>query len=128
MASGTSDLQRDLGGAIMQSILGAVLTAGYAKSLSATIASSPHSSQITPETQAALTKSYSSAEVLAERYPQYAEQIIAAARNAFLDGDDRAYLAAILVVCAGAVVVFFFFPHREKEKRLLAEYATERAQ
>ena len=30
MASGTSDLQRDLGGAIMQSILGAVLTAGYA--------------------------------------------------------------------------------------------------
>nr|WP_271210343.1 MFS transporter [Rhodococcus wratislaviensis]GLK35539.1 MFS transporter [Rhodococcus wratislaviensis] len=128
MASGTSDLQRDLGGAIMQSILGAVLTAGYAKSLSATIASSPDSSQITPETQAALTKSYSSAEVLAERYPQYAEQIIAAARNAFLDGDDRAYLAAILVVCAGAVVVFFFFPHREKEKRLLAEYATERAQ
>ena len=30
MASGTADLQRDLGGAIMQSILGAVLTAGYA--------------------------------------------------------------------------------------------------
>ena len=88
----------------------------------------PDASQITPETQAALTKSYSSAEVLAERYPQYAEQIIAAARNAFLDGDDRAYLAAILVVCAGAVVVFFFYPHREKEKRLLAEYATERAQ
>ena len=30
MASGTADLQRDLGGAIMQSILGALLTAGYA--------------------------------------------------------------------------------------------------
>ena len=40
MASGTSDLQRDLGGAIMQSILGAVLTAGYAASISASIASS----------------------------------------------------------------------------------------
>src|SRR4029077_16059320 len=30
MASATADLQRDLGGAIMQSILGALLTAGYA--------------------------------------------------------------------------------------------------
>ena len=30
MASGTADLQRDLGGAIMQSILGALLTAGFA--------------------------------------------------------------------------------------------------
>jgi hypothetical protein len=30
MASGTADLLRDLGGAIMQSIFGALLTAGYA--------------------------------------------------------------------------------------------------
>ena len=30
MASGTADLQRDLGGAIMQPTLGALLTAGYA--------------------------------------------------------------------------------------------------
>ena len=35
MASGTADLQRDLGGAIMQSILGAVLTAGYAAAIAA---------------------------------------------------------------------------------------------
>ncbi len=34
MASGTADLQRDLGGAIMQSILGALLTAGYASAIS----------------------------------------------------------------------------------------------
>jgi MFS transporter, DHA2 family, multidrug resistance protein len=38
MASGTADLQRDLGGAIMQSILGALLTAGYAAAFGATIA------------------------------------------------------------------------------------------
>ena len=31
MASGTADLQRDLGGAIMQSIFGALLAAGYAR-------------------------------------------------------------------------------------------------
>jgi DHA2 family multidrug resistance protein-like MFS transporter len=38
MASGTADLQRDLGGAIMQSIFGALLTAGYAAAATAAIA------------------------------------------------------------------------------------------
>ena len=41
MASGTADLQRDLGGAIMQSILGALLTAGYATAFAKQIAASP---------------------------------------------------------------------------------------
>src|SRR4030095_1590052 len=40
MASGTADLQRDLGGAIMQSIFGALLTAGYASGVHAEIAAS----------------------------------------------------------------------------------------
>src|SRR5204863_1713967 len=57
MASGTADLQRDLGGAIMQSILGALLAAGYAASVSAQIASSPDKSQITTTVQQELTKS-----------------------------------------------------------------------
>ena len=42
MASGTADLQRDLGGAIMQSILGALLTAGYATAFAKAIAASPN--------------------------------------------------------------------------------------
>ncbi|WP_208834801.1 MFS transporter [Streptomyces vinaceus] len=41
MASGTADLQRDLGGAVMQSIMGVLLTAGYASAFSAAIAASP---------------------------------------------------------------------------------------
>ena len=47
MASGTADLQRDLGGAIMQSILGALLTAGYAAAVAAAIATAPNQEQIT---------------------------------------------------------------------------------
>lgn len=125
MASGTSDLQRDLGGAIMQSILGAILTAGYAKSLSASIAASPQSGQVPPETQAALTKSFSSAEVLAQRYPQYGAEIMEAAKQAFLDGDTKAYIAAIIVVCAGAAVVTFCYPRMDRERELLAQYAAE---
>ena len=45
MASGTADLQRDLGGAIMQSIFGALLTAGYAAAVGAAIAASPDKSR-----------------------------------------------------------------------------------
>src|SRR3954454_18229276 len=40
MASGTADLQRDLGGAIMQSLFGALLTAGYAATAGTLIAAS----------------------------------------------------------------------------------------
>ena len=47
MASGTADLQRDLGGAIMQSILGALLTAGYTAAAAAAVASAPNSSRST---------------------------------------------------------------------------------
>ncbi len=42
MASATADLQRDLGGAIMQSLLGALLTAGYAAAFTKLIAGSPN--------------------------------------------------------------------------------------
>lgn len=122
MASGTADLQRDLGGAIMQSTLGALLTAGYAASVTAQIASSPNADRIGEQTQSVLTKSYSSAADLAEGYPQYADQIIAAARTAFLAGDHKSYMAAIVVVLVGAFLVFFAFPDRDEEMRLLARY------
>ncbi|ORI19330.1 MFS transporter [Rhodococcus sp. 1168] len=122
MASGTADLQRDLGGAIMQSTLGALLTAGYAASLTSQISSSPEASSISEETQSILTKSFSSATDLASTYPQYADQIIGAAKQAFLDGDQMSYAAAIVVVLVGAVLVFFAFPGRDEERKLLAQY------
>ncbi|MEE3851481.1 MFS transporter [Gordonia sp. LSe1-13] len=125
MASSMSDLQRDLGGAIMQSLLGAILTAGYASALSDSIASSPEAGQITEQTESALTKSFSSAEVLASRYPQYAEQIMSAARNAFVDGDSRAYGAAIIVVVLGAIIVAFGYPNHAKEREAMARYASQ---
>ena len=37
MASGTADLQRDLGGALMTSIFGALLTVGYAAAMGAAV-------------------------------------------------------------------------------------------
>ena len=49
MASGTADLQRDLGGAIMQSIFGALLTAGYAAAAAAALAAAPPNPDLTDQ-------------------------------------------------------------------------------
>jgi MFS transporter, DHA2 family, multidrug resistance protein len=122
MASGTADLQRDLGGAIMQSILGALLTAGYASAVSAEIAGAPNKQAITDNVQSELTKSFSSAAQTAEGYPAYSQQIIAGAKSAFLQGDTWAYSAGAIAVALGAVLVFFAFPKHEAEMRLLARY------
>ncbi len=122
MASGTADLQRDLGGAIMQSIMGALLTAGYATAAAAAIAGSPESDQVSADVQSQLTKSFSGAESIAQQYPQYADQIVAAAKQSFVDGQDWAYAAGIVAVVLGAVLVWFMFPSRDDEQRLLAEY------
>ena len=122
MASGTADLQRDLGGAVMQSIFGALLTAGYASAFAAAIAASPDSSKVSDSTAAALTKSFSSAEALAQQYPQYASQIDAAARSSFLSGDQWAYTAGVVAVLIGAALVAGCFPGRDRERELLAEY------
>ena len=122
MASGTADLQRDLGGAIMQSIMGALLTAGYASAVAAAIASSPNKDQITNSVQAQLEKSFSSAAETAQQYPQYASQIIAGAKASFLSGDQWAYAAGIIAVLIGGVLVFFMFPKNEDERALLASY------
>ena len=125
MASGTADLQRDLGGAIMQSIFGALLTAGYASAIAASIAASPDQDKITDSVQSELTKSFASASATAEQYPQYSAQITSAAREAFLQGDDWAYTAGLVAILLGAILVFFCFPKKDEEEALLASYRTE---
>jgi hypothetical protein len=127
MASGTADLQRDLGGAIMQSILGALLTAGYAAAVTADIAAAPKGNRITDNVQAELEKSFSSAADTASRYPRYAADITAAAKSAFLQGDQWAYAAGIVAILLGATLVFFRFPKKEEEDMLLERYHHEDA-
>jgi MFS transporter, DHA2 family, multidrug resistance protein len=125
MASGTADLQRDLGGAIMQSILGALLAAGYTAAANAAIAGASNPSQISQSVQSQLTKSFDGAAAIAQQYPQYASQITVAAKTSFLQGDQWAYTAGIVAVLVGAALVFFFFPRRQEEVELLARYEEE---
>jgi len=127
MASGTADLQRDFGGAIMTSIFGALLTAGYAKAFSSKIAGLPSSdqSQISNNIISELLKSFDSASSVAMQYPQYSSNIISAAKLSFLAGDHWAYLAGILAIIIGGILIYFKFPNKEDEKTLLAKYESE---
>jgi MFS transporter, DHA2 family, multidrug resistance protein len=126
MASGTADLQRDLGGAIMQSIFGALLTAGYASAAGSLVASSGE--DVSASTQAELTKSFASAADTASRYPASTQDsIIAGAKTAFLHGDQWAYTAGVVAIVLGAVLVFFSFPKKQEEQELLAGYRVEDA-
>ncbi len=121
MASGTADLQRDLGGAILQSIFGALLTAGYASAAAAQL-SGKH---VTSSVENVLTKSFSSAADAAKQYPAHAEQIVEGAKTAFLHGDQWAYAAGVIAVALAGALVFLKFPRHEEEQQLLAEYAAE---
>lgn len=122
MASGTADLQRDLGGAIFNSLFGALLAAGYAAAIAAQVAADPNSSQIPSSVTSELEMSFASAQTVAAQYPQYSTQIMAAAKESFLAGDQYAYIAGIIAVLIGAALVFFIFPKPEEEKELLDEY------
>ena len=75
-----------------------------------------------PLSPSELTMSYAGAQAMATSYPQYADQITAAAKTAFLAGDTYAYIAGIIAVLIGAALVFFFFPKRDREREVLLEY------
>jgi DHA2 family multidrug resistance protein-like MFS transporter len=106
----------------MQSILGAILTAGYAMAFTKLIAGSPNASSVSTNVESQLTKSFSSAANTAAQYPQYSKQIIAAAKTSFIDGADWAYAAGLIAIVLGAALVFFLFPKHDDELELLAKY------
>lgn len=109
----------------MQSILGALLTAGYVAAANAAINAAPQSTAVSDSVKTELTKSFGSAADTAKQYPNYSDQIIAAAKQSFIQGQDWAYAAGIIAIVLGAVLVAAKFPRHEEERRLLAQYAAE---
>jgi hypothetical protein len=92
------------------------------------VAGAPNGGQITGSVQSQLEKSFAGAQQVAQRYPEYASKITAAAKSAFLSGDQWAYTAAIIGVVLGAALVFFTFPPQEAEIELLRRYQAEDSQ
>ncbi|MFT4212779.1 MAG: MFS transporter [Microbacterium sp.] len=127
MASATSDLQRDLGGSVMQALFGTILAAGFAASFAQQIADSADASGIGADVQNQLRSSFSSAAETAQQFPQYADQIIAAAKESFLHGSLLVFVAGAVAVVLGGLVVLLSMPGRRIEQELTEEYAREDA-
>ncbi|MFM9125943.1 MAG: MFS transporter [Actinomycetota bacterium] len=127
MGSGMTDLQRDLGAAIMQSLVGAVLTVQYAASVDRQLAAAPAAvrDQVTEQTAAVLRQSFGGAQILAEQYPTYADAILRGASEAFGAGSAWGVAVAAALVAVGLVVALVRFPHRARELELEADYARE---
>lgn len=127
MASATSDLQRDLGGSIMQALLGAILATGFAAAFARSIAASSEASQISDSVTAALQASFASALHVADQYPQYKDEILAAASHSLVAGALGAYLVGAIAIAVGAGLVAFCLPSRQRERELVALYETQDA-
>jgi len=122
MASATSDLQRDLGGSVMQALLGAILTAGFAQAFARLIAATGRASEISADVVQALQASYASALHVADQYPQYRDAIVTGARESLVVGAFGAYLVGAVAIVAGAALVAFVLPSRARERELLEAY------
>lgn len=122
MASATADLQRDLGGSVMQGVLGAILAAGFAHAFAKLISESSEASSISDQVTAALQASYASAVHVADQYPEYKDQIIQAAQQSLMTGAIAAYAVGAVAIALGAAVAWFFLPGKSSELELIASY------
>lgn len=122
MASATSDLQRDLGGSVMQALLGAILAAGFASAFGRAIEATGKASEISAEVVTALQASYASALHVADAYPQYRDAILQGATESLVHGALWAYLVGAVAILLGAVLVTFRVPSAAREAELAAGY------
>ena len=106
----------------MQSILGALLTLGYGTAMATAVAQSPNAAQVTDTIESQLQKSFAGAESVAQQYPQYAQAIVDAAKQSFLEGANWAYAAGILAILIGAAVTWFCYPNKTGQRELLTQY------
>lgn len=128
MGSATNDLQRDLGGAIMQSVMGSLLVVRYANSLTQSLSGVPEDQrqEITNQTVTLMTSSFAGAEQVASTLPQaQATTLTQWAADAFARGSGMAFAAALLAVALGMVIVAFFFPSKSREFDIEEQYAQE---
>lgn len=130
MGSAVTDLQRDLGGAVMQSILGALLSIRYAHFFTDAFADLPadEAAKLGNQTAATIKSSFGGASGVARLHPGAdADKLIAAARQAFTEGSRVAIAAGVAAIMLGLLLVLLFFPGRAREEELERAYAREDA-
>jgi EmrB/QacA subfamily drug resistance transporter len=100
VASAVNDTAREVGGAVGIAVLGSVLNDGYRDGLA------QHTAQLPPEAAERAGDSLAFVVEAAERFGPAGQQLLAAGRQAFVDGFNTTMVVASLVMAFGALVVF----------------------
>lgn len=126
MGSATNDLQRDFGGAIMQSVMGTLLVVQYSEAITAAVQSATpqQQSDLSPSAITMMSQSFTGAQEVAKTLPGDGPTLLmAAAKTAFTEGSNLAYAFGLLAVVGGLLLVTFLYPRKEQEAETLEEYA-----
>jgi DHA2 family multidrug resistance protein-like MFS transporter len=126
MGSASNDLQRDFGGALFQAVMGTLLAVEYTRYFTKAFAALPpqQAQQLSQQAAATISQSFTGAEQVAKQFPQaQAQQLVAAAQQAFVDGKTAAILFAVLASLIGLAVVLLLYPNRQDEEATYAQVA-----
>jgi MFS transporter, DHA2 family, multidrug resistance protein len=126
MGSASNDLQRDFGGALFQAVMGTLLAVEYTRYFTQAFAALPpqQAQQLSQQAVATISQSFAGAEQVAKQFPQaQAQQLVAAAQQAFVDGKTAAILFAVIACLIGLVVVWFLYPNKRDEQATYARVA-----
>jgi MFS transporter, DHA2 family, multidrug resistance protein len=129
MGSASNDLQRDFGGALFQAVMGTLLAVEYTRYFTKAFAGLPpqQAQQLSQQAAATISQSFTGAQEVAKQFPQaQAEQLIAAAQQAFVDGKTAAILFAVIASLIGLVLVLFLYPNKRDEEATYARVAGQR--
>ena len=109
MGSAMNDTTRELGGALGVALLGSVLGTAYSNKIAENV------SQLPGEVQEIAENSLAGALVVAEKLGPMGEPLIAAAKEAWMNGLSEAMLIAAGIVAVAAIVSAIWLPHEHKE-------------
>jgi DHA2 family multidrug resistance protein-like MFS transporter len=126
MGSASNDLQRDFGGALFQAVMGTLLAVEYTSYFTKAFAALPpqQAQQLSQQAVATISQSFTGAEQVAKQFPQaQAQQLVAAAQQAFVDGKTAAILFAVLASLIGLVLVLLLYPNKQDEEATYARVA-----
>ena len=117
MGSAMNDTTRELGGALGVALLGSVLGTAYSSKIAESI------SKLPSEVQEIAENSLAGALVVAEKLGPMGEPLVAAAKEAWMNGLSEAMLIAAGIVAVAAIVSAIWLPHEHHEGEDDAELA-----
>ena len=130
MGSAFLDLTRDFGGAIMQSAMGALLAGVYAGYFAKAFAALPpeQAQALGQDAADTIASSFAGAEQVAQNYPQAtADQIVAAAQQAFTEGKTAAMALGLVATLVALLLVWWKYPHHRAEDEFFVAVEQGRA-